>query len=65
MIFVLGYEMCKLTLVGKAFIWHQVRCIVGILFLIGSGKESPSVMKQLLDVDNCKGYAFYIQICMY
>lgn len=49
-----GYEMCELTLVGKAFLWHQVRCIVGVLFLIGSGKESPSVVKQLLDVSNCK-----------
>lgn len=50
--------MCKLTLVGKAFLWHQVRCIVGVLFLIGSGKESPCVVKQLLDIDNCKRYVF-------
>ncbi|MGP1946075.1 MAG: hypothetical protein ACTS8Y_04790 [Arsenophonus sp. ER-EMS1-MAG3] len=50
--------MCKLTLVGKAFLWHQVRCIVGVLFLIGSGKESPSVVKRLLDIDNCKRYVF-------
>lgn len=61
--YVAGYKICELTLIGKAYLWHQVRCIVGVLFLIGSGKESPSVVKQLLDVDNCKRYVFYI--CAY
>jgi tRNA pseudouridine38/39 synthase len=30
---------------GSAFLWHQVRCMVSVLFLIGQGLESPSVSK--------------------
>ena len=40
-----------LTISGKAFLWHQVRCIVAILFRIGAGKEVPDVIRQLLDVN--------------
>ena len=39
-----GYTMCELTIVGSSFLWHQIRCIVGILFLIGQGKENPEVI---------------------
>jgi len=45
-----AYDMCELTLVGQAFLWHQVRCIMGILLLVGQGREKTEVMKQLLDV---------------
>ncbi|XP_063234534.1 tRNA pseudouridine(38/39) synthase [Bacillus rossius redtenbacheri] len=47
-----GYDLCELTLVGQAFLWHQVRCIMGILLLVGEGKEQPEIIKQLLDVEN-------------
>ncbi|KAI9823095.1 MAG: hypothetical protein M1819_001514 [Sarea resinae] len=38
------------TLHGSAFLWHQVRHMVAILFLIGQGLESPSLVSELLDV---------------
>ena len=38
-----GYAMCELTVVGQAFLWHQIRCIVAVLFLIAQGKEEPEV----------------------
>ena len=38
------------TLHGSAFLWHQVRHMVAILFLIGQGLESPSLIDDLLDV---------------
>lgn len=38
------------TLHGSAFLWHQVRCMVSILFLIGQGLESPALISQLLDI---------------
>lgn len=38
-------------LVGTAFLYNQVRHIVAVLFLIGSGKENPDVMSALLDTD--------------
>ena len=45
-----AYSMHRLTLVGQAFLWHQVRCILAVLFLIGEGKEQPSVISELFDV---------------
>ncbi|KAH8695431.1 pseudouridylate synthase 3 [Talaromyces proteolyticus] len=38
------------TLHGSAFLWHQVRHMVAVLFLIGQGVESPSIIPELLDV---------------
>lgn len=35
---------------GQAFLWHQIRCIASILFLIGRGLEEPAVITELLDV---------------
>jgi tRNA pseudouridine38/39 synthase len=35
---------------GSAFLWHQVRCMVAVLFLVGQGLEKPEVVKELLDV---------------
>ena len=38
------------TLHGSAFLWHQVRHMAAILFLIGQGLEAPSLIDELLDV---------------
>lgn len=38
------------TLHGSAFLWHQVRHMVAILFLVGQGVESPSIVSELLDI---------------
>ncbi|KAI1943031.1 pseudouridine synthase deg1 [Ophidiomyces ophidiicola] len=35
---------------GSAFLWHQVRHMAAILFLIGQGLESPAIVSELLDV---------------
>ena len=40
-----------LDLVGSAFLWHQVRCMMAILFLVGQGLEQPNVVESLLAVD--------------
>lgn len=37
---------------GSAFLWHQVRCMVAVLFLVGQGLEKPEVVDKLLDVQN-------------
>ena len=37
---------------GSGFLWHQVRHMVAILFLIGQGLEKPSLVDQLLDVNS-------------
>ncbi|KAG0652676.1 tRNA-uridine isomerase 3 [Hyphodiscus hymeniophilus] len=39
------------TLHGSAFLWHQVRHMVAILFLVGQGLEKPSIVTELLDIE--------------
>ncbi|KAL9579438.1 MAG: hypothetical protein Q9212_005105 [Teloschistes hypoglaucus] len=36
---------------GSAFLWHQVRHMVAILFLIGQGLEFPSLITNLLNIE--------------
>lgn len=43
-------QLWAIKIKGSAFLWHQVRCMVAVLFLIGQGHESPDVRtKCLLD----------------
>jgi tRNA pseudouridine38/39 synthase len=44
-------QVFRFEIVGKAFLWHQVRCMTAILFLIGAGRESPETVDRLLDID--------------
>ncbi|XP_034049680.1 tRNA pseudouridine(38/39) synthase isoform X2 [Thalassophryne amazonica] len=37
---------------GLAFLYHQVRCMMAILLLIGQKLEPPEIIDQLLDVEN-------------
>ena len=39
---------------GSAFLYHQVRCMMSILFLIGNKTEPPETIAKLLDVDKIK-----------
>jgi len=43
-------RMYVFDLVGSAFLYHQVRHIVGVLFLIGSGLEPVSIITVLMNV---------------
>lgn len=45
-----AFDMFYFELTAKAFLWHQVRCIVAILLLVGQRNEQPAVIRQLLDV---------------
>jgi tRNA pseudouridine38/39 synthase len=44
---------------GQAFLWHQIRCIAAILFLVGEGLESPDVVQELLNVEKHPGKPSY------
>ncbi|EXJ57317.1 hypothetical protein A1O7_07664 [Cladophialophora yegresii CBS 114405] len=44
---------------GTAFLWHQVRCMVAVLFLVGQGLEEPSIVDELLDVAKHPGRPMY------
>ena len=39
------------NLKGTAFLWHQVRCMMAIMFLVGQRLEHPSIVLDLLDVE--------------
>jgi tRNA pseudouridine38/39 synthase len=39
-------EVYEITICGYAFLWHQIRCMMAILFMIGNGSESPEVSDQ-------------------
>lgn len=34
---------------GSAFLWHQIRCMVSVIFTVGQGLEAPEIIDQLLD----------------
>ena len=46
-------------IVGSGFIWHQIRCIASVLFMVGDGLEKPSVVNELLDVKKFPGRPQY------
>lgn len=43
--------MYEFLIQGKGFLWHQIRCIMGVLLLVGQGKESPDLVNQLLNIE--------------
>ncbi|XP_026754246.1 tRNA pseudouridine(38/39) synthase [Galleria mellonella] len=43
--------MYCLIIEGNAFLWHQIRCIMGVLLLVGQGNETPEVIAELLDIE--------------
>ena len=45
------YYSCYYCIIkGSAFLWHQVRCIMSILFLIGNEQEEISIINEMLNV---------------
>ncbi|XP_050269282.1 uncharacterized protein LOC126713564 isoform X3 [Quercus robur] len=46
-----GNQLWAFKIKGTAFLWHQVRCMVSVLLLIGQGLESADVIDALLDTD--------------
>ena len=53
------FEIYEIVVCGTSFLWHQVRCMTAILFLIGEGKEEPSVIPELLDIEKYKARPVY------
>lgn len=53
------YDTCHFEIIGQAFLWHQIRCIVSILFMVGQGLEKPDIVDHLLDVQTNPGKPSY------
>ncbi|NXC22237.1 PUS3 synthase, partial [Corythaeola cristata] len=45
------FRLCQFEVTGQAFLYHQVRCMMAILFLIGQKMERPEIIDELLDVE--------------
>ena len=54
-----GRSIWFIQIVGQAFLWHQIRCIVSILFMIGKKLEPPSVITELFDIKRFPGKPSY------
>ncbi|KAL8173772.1 UNVERIFIED_CONTAM: tRNA pseudouridine synthase 3 [Gekko kuhli] len=46
------FQMYQFEVTGQAFLYHQVRCMMAILFLIGQRMEKPEIIDELLDIEN-------------
>jgi len=44
-------SVVEIQIRGNAFLWHQVRCIVAILLMIGEGIEDEVLISELVDVE--------------
>ncbi|KAM6043407.1 tRNA pseudouridine(38/39) synthase isoform 2-T2 [Chlamydotis macqueenii] len=45
------FRLCQFEVTGQAFLYHQVRCMMAVLFLIGQKMEKPEIIDELLDVE--------------
>ncbi|CAG8728938.1 14594_t:CDS:2, partial [Racocetra fulgida] len=52
-------EFYVFDLKGTAFLWHQVRCMMAILFLVGQKLEEPSIVDDLLDIKKTPAKPIY------
>ena len=48
-------DVCVARIKGSAFLWHQIRYIMAVLFHVGRGLEQPEVVAALLDVERVAG----------
>lgn len=44
---------------GIAFLWHMIRCIMAVLFMVGDHGESPEVVTELFNIEKFPGKPFY------
>lgn len=47
-------NVCMAIIKGSAFLWHQVRYMMSVLFMIGKGQEEMNVINTLLDIELIK-----------
>ncbi len=45
------FDMCYLRIEGTAFLWHQVRCMAAVLFMVGNRLEKPTIVAELLNIE--------------
>merc|ERR1712242_452648 len=53
-------DLWSVDISGTAFLWHQIRFMMAVLFRIGKGEEEVSVISDLLDIEKCDGKPQYL-----
>ncbi|KAG8141457.1 hypothetical protein E2320_007080 [Naja naja] len=46
-----AFQLYAFEVTGQAFLYHQVRCMMAILFLIGQRMEKPEIIDELFDIE--------------
>eukprot|EP00761_Pharyngomonas_kirbyi_P007569 gb/GECH01007579.1/.p1 GENE.gb/GECH01007579.1/~~gb/GECH01007579.1/.p1 ORF type:complete len:453 (+),score=101.15 gb/GECH01007579.1/:1-1359(+) len=44
------FDVYEFIVCGQAFLWHQVRNMMSVLFMVGQGLEEPEIVQQMLDL---------------
>lgn len=52
-------KVYTLTVFGSAFLWHQIRHMVAVLFLVGQGLEEPSIVDEMTNMETMPSKPFY------
>ena len=52
-------QVWEFHIVGSAFLWHQVRCMVAVLFMVGRKQEVPDIVDRLLDIQTLPARPVY------
>eukprot|EP00927_Polykrikos_kofoidii_P071573 TRINITY_DN67831_c0_g1_i1.p1 TRINITY_DN67831_c0_g1~~TRINITY_DN67831_c0_g1_i1.p1 ORF type:complete len:389 (-),score=51.37 TRINITY_DN67831_c0_g1_i1:77-1243(-) len=52
-------QCVAVTIAGNAFLWHQIRCMMSVLFLVGKGLEDESIVAQMLDINTVASKPIY------
>lgn len=52
-------RLFAVNVTGSSFLWHQVRCMVAVLLMVGARLEAPHVVDSLLDVATVGGKPAY------
>ena len=52
-------QICYFEIQGQAFLWHQIRCIASLLFMIGKKVEKAEVVNELFDIESNPGKPCY------
>jgi len=43
--------LCEAVIVGESFLYHQIRTMMALLFMVGRGEEDGGIITELLDVE--------------
>lgn len=62
-------QLFVIEITASGFLWHQIRCMMTILFYVAKGQEEPSIIKKLLNTVQVKKpqyeFASGLPLCLY